>query len=114
MESLFDKQDMKERFELFNEWWEKHYPNTPTTPRKRKNSYTDEMLTNIISDAPTKANATKWAATYGRSTGAITMIYRNVYAPANLEDKFRQQIQRIAKAVGVLTLPKSPSHKKGV
>lgn len=70
------------------------------------NSWTDEELMVILSDAPTKVNCTKYAQAFKRGTGSIEQIYRwamtsrkeiNEKRPG---EKFVLQIKRISKKIG--------------
>ena len=70
-------------------------------------SWTDEELKIILSDAPSKANCLKYAKLFKRGYGSIEQIYRwSTTAQKNIseiraEDKFINQIKRIAKELGL-------------
>jgi len=73
-------------------------------PEKARQSYTDEDLITILSDAPTQANAMKHAARFQRTPEAIEMIYKWAMTPKGIvkkrgrgDDAFMLQIRRIAK-----------------
>jgi len=69
-------------------------------------SWTDDELRLILSDAPTRANCLKYARVFKRGLGSIEQIYR--WAGTSLkdvgkkrpEDKFVKQIKSVAKEVG--------------
>lgn len=83
----------------------------PKRPEKYHQPYSDEDLITILSDAPTHANAVKYAARFQRTEGAIEMIFRWAMAPKETIKKrgrsdhaFILQIRNIAKKrVGWLT-----------
>jgi len=73
---------------------------------KRK-PWKDEELKIILSDAPTQANALKYARLFKRGYGSVEQIYRWSGAAergldeARAQDKFIMQILRVAKEIGM-------------
>lgn len=69
-------------------------------------SWTDDELRVILSDAPTKDNCLKHARAFGRGYGSIEQIYRWAAASdatirqKRPDDSFIQQIKRVAKQLG--------------
>lgn len=76
------------------------------TSNKRK-KWTDEELKIILSDAPSVQNCMKYAVLFKRGYGSIEQIYRwsttqdQELSPRRREDKFIQQIKRVAKELGL-------------
>lgn len=71
------------------------------------NSYADEEIVCILSDAPTNANSIKWAVLLGRSRQAIKMIYKKAAWSPRDREKVREeadasimQIKRCKKLAG--------------
>lgn len=70
------------------------------------NSWTDEALVVVLSDAPTKENSLKHAKAFSRGYGAIEKIYRwAATTDADIErkrpdDAFVQQVKKVAKSLG--------------
>ncbi len=73
----------------------------------KEQSWTDEELKIVLSDAPSKANCLKYAKLFKRGYGSIEQIYRwSTTAHKNMseiraEDKFVKQIKRVAKELGL-------------
>lgn len=69
--------------------------------------WTDEQLTIILSDAFTKENCMKYAKLFHRGWGSIMQIHQwariseSKMNQTKKEDKFIQQIRRIAKEIGL-------------
>lgn len=69
--------------------------------------WTDEELKIILSAAPTKENCVKYARLFKRGYGSIEQIYRwSVTPKKNMsderkEDRFVQQVKRVAKELGI-------------
>ncbi len=76
------------------------------TSNKRK-PWTDDELKIILSDAPSVQNCMKYAVLFKRGYGSIEQIYRwsttqnQELSPRRREDKFIQQIKRVAKELGL-------------
>jgi len=68
--------------------------------------WTDEELTIILLDAPTKANCIKYAKIFKRGYGSIEQIYRwaattdKDIKESRPNDSFISQIKKIAKEIG--------------
>ncbi len=75
------------------------------TPNKG-NSWTDEELRVVLSDAPTKSNCIKYAKIFGRGYGSIEQIYRWASTTdkdvkrKRPDDVFVNHVKRIAKEQG--------------
>jgi predicted secreted protein len=69
-------------------------------------AWTDDELTVILSAAPTKANCEKFAKAFKRGYGSIAQIYQwAMTTKKNIkkkrpDDKFINQVKRVAKQVG--------------
>jgi len=72
---------------------------------KRK-PWTEEELTVVLSDTPTKSNCIKYAKAFKRGLGSITQIYRWAMTSEKEikkqrgEEKFVNQVKKISKKVG--------------
>ena len=78
--------------------------------------YTDAQIRDILSVAPTKANAEAKAAAYGRNVGAIVEIWRWTNTPerrireyekkhhAGKTSRFHHQLIRVRKSMGWIML----------
>lgn len=72
----------------------------------RGESWTDEELRVILSDAPTKSNCVKYAKIFGRGYGSIEQIYRwastddQTIKEKRPDDAFVAHVKRIAKEAG--------------
>lgn len=71
-------------------------------------SWTDEQLEIILTDAPTKDNCVRFARLFKRGYGSIEQIYRWAATPSKTikdkgreEDIFIKQVKRIAKKSGL-------------
>lgn len=72
--------------------------------KKSRQKYSDDELIMILSDAPTRANAIKYAARFQRSPEAIELIYKWAMTPlvtikerGRGEDAFILQVRSVAK-----------------
>ena len=70
------------------------------------NSWTDEELAVVLSDAPTEVNSLKHARAFRRGIGSIKQIYqwastaKKVIKAKRGDDKFVNQVKRVSKEVG--------------
>jgi hypothetical protein len=70
--------------------------------------WTDDQLRVIFSNLPTRENAAKLARIYGRTTGAVLLIYKFGMASKTMIPKgnaYLEQIHRIAREMGWTTGP---------
>ena len=69
------------------------------------NPWTDEELSVILSDAPTKANCEKYAKAFKRGSGGIAQIYqwamtsKKVIKEKRPDDKYVNQVKRVARSI---------------
>lgn len=72
----------------------------------RGKSWTDDELTVVLSDAPTKQNCEKYAKAFKRGLGSITLIYRWAMTSKKEikrkrgKEKFINQVKRISRQIG--------------
>jgi|SRR3990172_1618348 len=80
---------------------EKGWP-TPNSYRE----WSDEELSIVLADAPTKRNAVRYARAFGRGFGSVMQIYQWAATKTKEikrkrgDDKFVNQIKRVSKLVG--------------
>jgi len=67
--------------------------------------WTNEELSVVLSDAPTKANCEKYAKAFRRGYGSIAQIYQWAMTPKKVikskrgDDKYVNQVKRVARNI---------------
>lgn len=100
--------EQEKLFECFQMWMKtKQQPEEPTTTTRRFKSYRDDEVEQVLSMSPTEGNFINLAEQLSRSVNALKYMWKIALSPrVRKDDKYHQQVKRVAKRLGLMTFSK--------